>query len=235
MLHREAVCLPILQKSHHLQSICTVCCDWKWRLFFFYGWWWRWGGYISVCFPYFVRLIFMGSFVSGCFFVRNCPLAWESCMRGGWAGRFWAEGPQPQAPWTWRAVWILPTGCSSHCVIGRIMFRDSLSFAPPYVLLEQFGAFYHPENEAGSASGRVTPPTPPPPPASPVVQMSLWHCHRSEARVHRASSSSPIPEVWVKASNMPEPIQGLACMWPSGLFTRVKFGNRSLKETNANI
>lgn len=28
---------------------------------------------------------------------------------------------------TLRAVWIRAAGCSSHCVIGRIMFRDSLS------------------------------------------------------------------------------------------------------------
>lgn len=42
------------------------------------------------------------------------------------------------------------------------MFRDSLSFAPPYVLLEQFGAFYHPEKRGQQAAGLPPHPTPTP-------------------------------------------------------------------------
>lgn len=138
-------CLSIPQKSHHLQSICSVCCGWTWtRFFFFFS-----GGMtqdVPVSSPYFFQThIFMSCFVSVFLCGRLSRAGIPDCRDAEWV---WSElrGPaaqlsSPQARWTLRAVWIPPAGCSSHCVIGRIMFRDSLSFAPPYVLLEQLGAF----------------------------------------------------------------------------------------------
>lgn len=133
-LTMEAFCLLIPQKSNHLQSICSVCCDRTSSRVF-------WGGYDTRC-SCFLSILFTDSHIYEllclCLPWRQTVPGWDLCRWGGRAGLIGAE---PQAHWTLRAVWILPAGCSSHCVIGRIMFRDSLSLAPPYVPLEQLGAF----------------------------------------------------------------------------------------------
>lgn len=237
MLHREAVCLLILQKSHHLQSICTVCCDWKWRLLFFYGWWWRWGGLYFCLFSILCTDTsnIYGQFCLRLFFCEKLSLSLGVLHAGRLSWPVLGRGASTTGP--------LNMTCSMDTTNGLLFslcnWADNVPWFPLFCTsicsAWAVRCVLSSWKWSGVSKRPGYPPTPPPPPASPVVQMSLWPCHRSEARVHQASSSSPIPEVCVKASNMPEPIQGLACMWPSGLFTRVKFGNRSLKETNANI
>lgn len=139
------------------------------------------------------------------------PLYWLACIKYLWAvlaflwdrlsqpgipacmvaELVWSEqrdlAAEPQAHWTLRAVWIQLAGCSSHCVIGQIMFRDSLSFAPPYVLPEQLGAFGMLKMKRGQQAVGLHPPTPWPFFSSPVVQMSQWYYQGSgwsEGRVH---------------------------------------------------
>lgn len=93
-----------------------------------------WGGIwqtnkkkVAVSSPYFLLThIFMSCFVSVFLWDRLSQAGNPACGEAELV--WWRPGAGPQAYWTLRAVWILPAGCSSHCVIGRIMFRDSLFF-----------------------------------------------------------------------------------------------------------
>lgn len=102
--------------------------------------------------------IFMSCFVSGSL--------WDSLSQAGiTAGgevelvrlRLRQPMAHPQAHWTLCAVWILPVSCSSHCVIGRIMFRDSLFFAPHMFRLSSSVHFSILKMEPGQQAVRLPP------------------------------------------------------------------------------
>lgn len=153
--------------------ICLICSDKAWRGFFL--WMWR-------------RMVYTFYWLAYLWAVLSPSLSqagFPAC--GGtevvWLGRRGPEA-QPQAPWTLCPVWTLPAGCSSHCVIERIMFRDSLSSAPPWVPLERLGALQYPKNEARSASGRVTPRHCSSSAAEPVVSPQQWDCPQMAEFIH---------------------------------------------------
>lgn len=93
--------------------------------------------------------------------LRQPVPGWDHCRWGGWTGQIAAGLRQPmahpQAHWTLCAVWILPVSCSSHCVIGRIMFRDSLFFAPHMFRLSSSVHFSILKMEPGQQAVRLPP------------------------------------------------------------------------------
>lgn len=91
-------CLPIPQKSHHLQSICSICCGWtRTPFFFFFFFFFSFWGYDTRCSCFFSVLfqthIFMSCFVSVWSRGRGSLIVWDA----EWA---WSElrGPAAHAP-----------------------------------------------------------------------------------------------------------------------------------------
>lgn len=136
----SALFCSLIKKSNFFLLGYETECSWVFSLFFL------------------LAHIFMSCFVSGSL--------WDSLSQAGiTAGgevelvrlRLRQPMAHPQAHWTLCAVWILPVSCSSHCVIGRIMFRDSLFFAPHMFRLSSSVHFSILKMEPGQQAVRLPP------------------------------------------------------------------------------
>lgn len=104
MLHREAVSSPdtpeITSSAEHLRSLLW----WEISSFSFPDGGCKGGEVIThnvpVSFPYivWVHVEYLWAVLSQVVFLWETVPAWESCTRGGWAGRIWAKGGSATGP-----------------------------------------------------------------------------------------------------------------------------------------
>lgn len=120
----KAFCLLIPQKSHHLWSICSVCCDWTWTSFFFLG-------YDTRCSCFF-SLLFTDSHIYELFCLRlslrQTVPGWDPCMWGGWAGLIGAEGAGGSATGTLNITCSMDT--TSGLLFSLCNWADNVPWFP---------------------------------------------------------------------------------------------------------
>lgn len=104
--------LLIPKKSHHLQSICSVCCD-------------------TGCFCFF-SVLFTNSHIYELFCLRlslwQTVPDWDPCMQGGWAGLIGAEGASGSATGTLNITCRIDT--TSGLLFSLCNWADNVPWFP---------------------------------------------------------------------------------------------------------
>lgn len=106
------------------------------------------------------------------FFLWETVPAWESCMRGGWAGRIWAEGSSATDP--------LNMTCSMDTTSGLLFslcnWADNVPWFPLFCtsICSAWAVRCVLASWKWSGVSKRSGYSPPPPPPAPLLQLCRW-------------------------------------------------------------